>query len=68
MPTPEPKPPYQLITGPHDAAFGDRVSDALADGYRLHGSPCLAFNGAGRLIAAQAVVLDIAVDKSGALR
>jgi len=64
----QPNLPYRLITGPDDETFCERVSAALADGYRLNGSPSLAFNGAGRMIAAQALVLDIAVDKSGALR
>ncbi len=48
---------YRLLTGPDDAAFCDRVSRALAEGYRLHGGPALTFDGT-RVIAAQAVVLD----------
>ena len=48
---------YRLLTGPDDGAFCERVSQALAEGYRLYGSPALTFDGA-RVIAAQAVVLD----------
>nr|WP_305038282.1 DUF1737 domain-containing protein [Cellulomonas sp. HLT2-17] len=48
---------YRLLTGPDDRAFCERVSAALADGYRLHGNPTVTFNGV-RVIAAQAVVLD----------
>jgi hypothetical protein len=48
---------YRLLTGPDDHAFCERVSQALADGYRLYGSPSLAFDGQ-RVVAAQAVVLD----------
>ncbi|MBL1079960.1 DUF1737 domain-containing protein [Nocardia sp. 2] len=48
---------YRLITGPDDASFCERISALLAEGYRLHGSPSITANG-GRVIAAQAVVLD----------
>ncbi|MFF4889448.1 DUF1737 domain-containing protein [Micromonospora chersina] len=48
---------YRLLTGPDDADFCRRVSDLLADGYRLHGSPAATFDGQ-RVIVAQAVVLD----------
>ena len=47
---------YRLITGPDDADFCARVSDLVAQGYRLHGSPALTFDGV-RVIAAQALVL-----------
>jgi hypothetical protein len=48
-------PIYRLLTGPDDAAFCHRVSEALALGYQLYGSPAAAFDGA-RVIVAQAVV------------
>lgn len=47
---------YRCLTGPDDRAFCERVSAALADGYVLHGSPSLTFDGE-RVIVAQAVVL-----------
>ncbi|MFG1869295.1 DUF1737 domain-containing protein [Micromonospora arborensis] len=47
---------YRLVTGPDDADFCARISDLLDQGYQLHGSPALTFNGE-RVIAAQAVVL-----------
>ncbi|WP_026211837.1 DUF1737 domain-containing protein [Longispora albida] len=47
---------YRVLTGPDDAAFCERVSAALADGYELHGSPALTFDGS-RVIVAQAIVL-----------
>lgn len=59
--------PYRVLTGPDDATFCERVSEALRDGYRLSGAPAATFDGT-RVILAQAVVLDIAVDKNGALR
>jgi hypothetical protein len=48
-------PVYRLLTGPDDAAFCKRVSEALRLGYKLYGSPALTFNG-NQVIAAQAVV------------
>lgn len=48
-------PRYRLLTGPDDAAFCRRVSEALALGYRLHGSPAATFNGT-QVIVAQAVL------------
>ncbi|AWZ03057.1 hypothetical protein RHODOSMS8_03555 [Rhodobiaceae bacterium] len=54
---------YRLLTGPDDHAFCERVSKALDEGYRLHGSPAITFNGE-RAIVAQAVVRDCAVDES----
>ncbi|MCM0673754.1 DUF1737 domain-containing protein [Micromonospora phytophila] len=47
---------YRLLTGPDDASFCRRVSEALAEGYRLHGSPAMTFDGQ-RVVVAQAVVL-----------
>ncbi|NHR08288.1 DUF1737 domain-containing protein [Chromobacterium haemolyticum] len=52
---PDDMPAYRLLTGPDDAGFCRRVSEALALGYRLHGSPAATFNGE-RVIVAQAVV------------
>jgi hypothetical protein len=48
-------PTYRLLTGPDDAAFCHRVSEALALGYRLYGSPAATFNGQ-HVIVAQAVI------------
>lgn len=54
---PDDKPIYRCLTGPDDDAFCKRVSQALADGWRLHGSPSLTFNAeTGRVIVAQAVL------------
>jgi hypothetical protein len=48
-------PTYRLLTGPDDAAFCHRVSEALALGYKLYGAPAITFNGE-RVIVAQAVI------------
>ena len=47
---------YRLLTGTDDRAFCEKVSAALAQGYVLHGSPAIAFDG-GEPVTAQAVVL-----------
>ncbi len=48
---------YRLLTGSDDRAFCERVSQALAEGYRLYGSPAITVDG-GRVVTAQAVVLE----------
>lgn len=52
---PDGLPTYRLLTGPDDASFCRRVSDALALGYRLYGSPAATFNG-HTVIVAQAIL------------
>ena len=52
---PEALPTYRLLTGPDDAAFCWRVSEALALGYQLYGSPAATFNGKD-VIVAQAII------------
>jgi hypothetical protein len=48
-------PIYRLLTGPDDASFCRRVSEALALGYVLYGSPAATFDGE-HVIVVQAVV------------
>lgn len=48
-------PVYRVLTGPDDAAFCHRVTEALALGYELHGSPAATFNGQN-VILAQAII------------
>ncbi|TXM68684.1 DUF1737 domain-containing protein [Methylobacterium sp. WL103] len=52
---PDGLPAYRLLTDKDDAAFCRRVSDALALGYVLYGSPAATFNGT-HVVVAQAVV------------
>lgn len=47
---------YRLLTGPDDTAFCKRVSEALAQGYALHGSPSIAVGAEGPVVC-QALVL-----------
>lgn len=49
---------YVLLTGRDDAAFCQRVSDRMDEGYELYGSPSITFNSLfGRAVVAQALVL-----------
>jgi hypothetical protein len=51
---------YRLLTGPDSSAFCHKVSDALAKGWQLYGSPAYAFDAAtGQLHCAQAVTKDV---------
>ena len=52
---PDGLPIYRVLTGPDDAAFCHRVSEALALGYLLYGSPAATSNG-GQVIVAQALI------------
>lgn len=48
---------YRLITGTDDSAFCHRVTQALNNGWELHGSPSISFDTAkGTTICGQAVV------------
>jgi hypothetical protein len=60
---PDGLPFYRVLTGPDDDAFCHRVSEALALGYRLWGSPALTFDGT-RVIAAQALVWPTALQSA----
>ncbi|MFF1723191.1 DUF1737 domain-containing protein [Streptomyces sviceus] len=52
---PDGLPIYRVVTGPDDAAFCHRVSEAIDLGYALHGGPAVTFNGEN-VIVAQALV------------
>jgi hypothetical protein len=48
---------YRLLTGKDDRAFCERVSEALAQGWRLYGSPAMTYDGGMDCIkVAQAVI------------
>lgn len=51
---------YRLLTEEDTSAFCHKVTDALAKGWVLHGSPCYTFDPvAGVMRCAQAVTKDI---------
>jgi hypothetical protein len=54
---------YRLLTGPDDAAFCHRVSDALSKGWQLYGAPSISYDATQkRTICAQAITKNIAGD------
>ena len=53
---PDDRPIYRLLTGKDDRAFCERVSEALEQGWRLHGSPAMSYDALnGCMKVAQAV-------------
>ncbi|WP_308916056.1 DUF1737 domain-containing protein [Jannaschia sp. LMIT008] len=56
---------YRLLTGPDDSAFCHKVSDALAKGWVLHGSPAYSHDpDAGVMRCAQAVTKAVTAEYS----
>jgi hypothetical protein len=53
---PDGLPVYRVLTGPDDAAFCHRVSEALQLGYQLYEGPAVTFGEAEGVIVAQALV------------
>lgn len=49
---------YKFLTGPDDVTFCMRVTEALNNGWELHGGPVLTFNG-DSVIAGQAVIKEV---------
>ena len=52
---PDGLPAFRLVTGPDDAGFCHRLSEAPGLGYRRHGAPSVRVSG-DRGVAAQAVL------------
>ena len=51
---------YRFLTGPDDAAFCHRVTEAINNGWSLYGPPTLTFDPAkGRTICGQAITKDV---------
>lgn len=54
---------YRLLTEDDTSAFCHKVSDALAKGWQLHGSPSICFDsGRGVMRCAQAVTKEVEAD------
>jgi len=49
---------YRLLTGTDDADFCHKVTQALSEGWELHGSPTLSVDLSDKTICGQAVVKD----------
>ena len=51
---------YRMLTGPDDASFCHRVSDALNRGWSLYGSPTLTYDPeTKRVICGQAIIKEV---------
>jgi len=51
---------YRILTGPDDAAFCHRITEALNRGWQLYGSPSLAYDpDKQRVICAQAIIKEV---------
>jgi hypothetical protein len=48
---PDGLPIHRVLTGPDDATFCHRVSEAIALGYRLHDGPAVTFDGKHLIVA-----------------
>ena len=58
---------YRFLSGVDDAAFCQRVSDVLADGYILYGNPVMVMDNGNRIVG-QAVILPDCAQDHHALR
>lgn len=60
---------YRLLTAEDDSAFCHKVSDALAKGWALYGSPTYAWDQqAGVMRCGQAVIKDVDADYSPTMK
>ncbi len=51
---------YRYITGPEDATFCKRVSEALSAGWEPYGNPTLAHNpDTGSMVCGQAIIKEV---------
>ena len=54
---------YRFLSGVDDAAFCQRVSDALADGYILYGNPVMVMDNGNRVVGQAVILLDMVQDQ-----
>ena len=51
---------YRYLTGPDDASFCHRVTEAINKGWQLYGQPSLTFDALkGRVVCGQAIVREV---------
>jgi hypothetical protein len=54
---------YRLLTGPDDASFCHRVSEALSKGWQLYGTPSLTYDAdQKKVICGQAITKNVITD------
>ena len=58
---------YRFLSGVDDAAFCQRVSDVLAEGYILYGNPVMVMDNGNRIVG-QAVTLPDTIQDHQALK
>ena len=56
---------YRFLSGVDDAAFCQRVSDVLADGYILYGNPVMVMDNGNRIVGQAVILPDRAQDHHG---
>jgi hypothetical protein len=60
---------YRFITGPDDASFCHRVSDALSKGWQLYGTPSLTYDAEQKkVICGQAITKSVAAAYSNDMK
>ena len=60
---------YRYLTGPDDASFCHRVSEALSKGWQLHGQPTLAYDAVQkRVICGQAITKSVKAPYSAEMK
>ena len=60
---------YRLLTGFDDSAFCKKVSEALNEGWLLHGTPSLTFDPVqNRVVCGQAVMKEVEGEWSEAMK
>jgi hypothetical protein len=65
---PDGLPVYRVLTGPDDAKFCQRVSEALGLGYLLYGSPAATFDGTHVIVAQAMIWPSVAASKAWMMR
>ena len=53
---------YRFLSGVDDAAFCQRVSDVLAEGYILYGNPVMVMDNGNRIVGQAVILPDTAQD------
>ena len=56
------KKPYRFLSGVDGAAFCQRVTDVLAEGYILHGNPVMVMDSGNRIVGQAVILPDIVQD------
>jgi hypothetical protein len=60
---------YRLLTGPDDASFCHRVSEALSRGWQLYGTPTLTYDAEQKkVVCGQAITKQVAADYSADMK